>query len=366
MSIFKPRGLHWSTVARLLNRADLAGDAHGCVPLTVFICVADHFEPKWERPSREVERSRVERWARGYPASVAGLADSAGRPPQHTFFYPAEEYEPEHLDRLAELCQAGYGDVEVHLHHDNDTSARLRETLLEFTNTLHERHGLLAKDAAGRVSYGFIHGNWALDNARSDGRWCGVNDELTILRETGCYADFTMPSAPADCQTNTVNSIYYAVDDPTRPKSHDRGTRACAGQAPPRDGLLMIQGPLALDWRRRKWGVLPRIENGDLHGGRPPDLRRLRLWIAAGVSVVGRPDWRFIKLHTHGAQERNAAMLLGEPMRRFHESLADLAQRQPGFRYYYVTAREMADLVHQAEAGIAEPSVAETRSGAAC
>jgi hypothetical protein len=373
MSLLKPKGLPWSTVARLAAPWRIAGLCRErppwrsernategvpySAPLRVFICVADHYDPKRARPSREIERQRVDRWMEGYPRSVAGLADSAGRAPQHTFFYPAEEYEPEHLDRLAELCQAGYGEVEVHLHHDNDTSERLRETLLTFTSALYERHGLLAKDAEGKIRYGFIHGNWALDNSRKDGRWCGVNDELTVLAETGCYADFTMPSAPADCQTRTINSIYYARDDCQRPKSHDRGVPARVGGRPPADGLLMIQGPLALNWRRRKWGVLPRLENGDLHGGHPPDEQRLRLWLRAGVGVVGRPEWRFVKLHTHGAQERNAAMLLGEPMRRFHESLAELARRQADFRYYYVTAREMADLVRQAEAGATEPRV---------
>jgi hypothetical protein len=291
------------------------------------------------------------------------VADSLGRPPQHTFFYPAEEYEPEHLEQLAKLCRSGCGDVEIHLHHDNDTSDHLRETLLEFAATLHDRHGLLGKDSAGRVRYGFIHGNWALDNSRRDGRWCGVDDELTVLRETGCYADFTMPSAPADCQTRMINSIYYAADDRQRPKSHDRGLPAKVGRRPPADALLMIQGPLALDWRRRKWGLLPRLENGDLHGGRPPTADRLRLWLRAGVAVEGRPEWRFVKLHTHGAQERNAAMLLGEPMRRFHQSLAELAQQDRAFRYYYVTAREMADLVRQAEAGEREPSFGERRAG---
>ena len=69
----------------------------------------------------------------------------------------------------------------------------------------------------------------------------------------------------------------------------------------------------------------------------------------AGVSVVGRENWVFVKLHTHSAQESNAAMLLGEPMRRFHESLTDLSKRNEEFRYYYVTAREIAALVKQAE-----------------
>ena len=77
------------------------------------------------------------------------------------------------------------------------------------------RHGLLACDRrTGRPAYGFIHGNWALDNSRPDGRWCGVNNELDVLRETGCYADFTFPSAPSPTQPRKINSIYYAVDDP--------------------------------------------------------------------------------------------------------------------------------------------------------
>ena len=46
----------------------------------------------------------------------------------------------------------------------------------------------------GRVVFGFIHGNWALDNSRPDGKYCGLNNEITLLRDLGCYADFTMPS----------------------------------------------------------------------------------------------------------------------------------------------------------------------------
>ncbi|HEX7448339.1 MAG TPA: hypothetical protein VF306_12380, partial [Pirellulales bacterium] len=332
-------------------------------PLHVFVCVADHYEPKRANAPPHLARERVERWRRQYPASVAGLADSIGRPPRHTFFYPAEEYKAEYLDMLAEMCQQGLGEVEVHLHHDNDTSENLRATLIDFKQTLYLRHGLLAKNAAGEITYGFIHGNWALDNSRGDGRWCGVNDELTVLRETGCYADFTMPSAPADCQTSTINSIYYAFDDCRRPMSHNRGQPARVGGEAPPEALLLIQGPLALDWRSRKFGLLPRLENGDLHGGRPPTADRLRLWLRAGVTVAGRPDWRFVKLHTHGAHEPNAAILLGEPMRRFHESLAEMARNEPTFNYYYVSAREMADLVHQAEAGMSEPQLGEARAG---
>ena len=45
------------------------------------------------------------------------------------FFFPIEEYEPEYLDALAELCRAGFGEVEIHLHHDHDTPGTLRAKL---------------------------------------------------------------------------------------------------------------------------------------------------------------------------------------------------------------------------------------------
>lgn len=353
-SLFRPRGLHLRSLASLLLSS---GSRVPDGPVHIFLCLADHFEPGWLGASSALARERVERWLRGYPSVTAGLCDSTGRPPQHTFFYPLEDYDPRLLESLSGLCRQGFGDVEVHLHHDGDTSDHLRECLESYVEILHREHGLLRKDSDGRITYGFIHGNWALDNSRPDGRWCGVNDELTILKDTGCYADFTMPSAPDLTQTRMINRVYYAVDDPDCPKSHDHGIPACVGRKPPEDGLLLVQGPLMFDWRDRKWAFLPRLENGDLHARRPPTLSRLRCWLRAAVGVVGQPNWFFVKLHTHGAQEANSAMLLGEPMRRFHESLAQWAAEESRVSYYYVTARELADLVHQAEGGVATPQL---------
>ena len=106
----------------------------------------------------------------------------------------------------------------------------LRGQLQQFTRTLHDRHGLLTRDGSGRLRYGFIHGNWALANSLPDGRWCGVDDELSVLRETGCYADFTLPSAPSPAQTRTVNTIYYASTAGSGRKSLDTGARAAVGK----------------------------------------------------------------------------------------------------------------------------------------
>src|SRR5262249_17082516 len=198
--------------------------------------------------------------------------------------------------------------------------------------------------------YAFIHGNWALDNARRDGRWCGVNNEIDVLRETGCYADMTLPSAPSETQTRKINSIYYAVDDPRRPKSHDTGFDVGRRPAPAR-GLMLIQGPLTLDWGNRKWGIVPRLENACLQGNQPPSERRLANWLRARVQVRPRTDWYFVKLHTHGANEANMPVLLGEPMVRFHHALRERANRGPAVRYHYVTAGEMYNLARAAEGG---------------
>jgi len=314
-------------------------------PLThVFFCFVDHYEPLWERPSMEVARSRVKAWVENYPAFAAKFRDADGRPPQHSFFYPAEEYQPVFLQPLEKLCAAGLGEVEIHLHHDNDTAEHLRQSLDEFKDQL-AGHGFLTNG-----QYAFIHGNWSLDNSRADGRWCGVNSELQVLRETGCYADFTLPSAPSETQTRKVNSIYYATDNPHAPKSHDTGVDVRVGGQPTGD-LLLIQGPLALNWRDRKWGVLPRIEHADVAGGTRPTPARMDLWVNQRISVLGKPDWVFVKVHTHGCQERNFTATFGAVATRMHEYLQH--EYNDGFRYklHYVTAREMFNLVKAAEAG---------------
>jgi hypothetical protein len=317
----------------------------------LILAVADHFEPDdgGAPPGRQAER--VADWVREYPRALGAFRDADGRPPRHTFFYPVEAYRPEHLDALAGLCRDGFAEVEVHLHHDGDTAETLRATLRTAVERLARRHGLLARRRdTGAAAYGFVHGNWALDNARPDGRWCGVNDEARVLSETGCYADFTYPSAPSPTQPPTVNRIYYATSDPRRPRGHDRGPRVGCGPAPD-GGLMMIPGPLLLNFRDRKLGVLPRLENGCVQASQPATPGRLDLWLRAGVCVPSRPDWSFVKLHAHGAPERDRGALLGEPMRAFHRALARRMAEDPGFSVHYVTAREMYNLARAAESG---------------
>jgi hypothetical protein len=313
-------------------------------PTHVFFCFVDHFEPLWNKVSRFQGLERVEHWFENYPRFADKFHDADGRPPQHTFFYPAEEYVPEYLDLLARLCGEGYGETEIHLHHDNDTAENLKKSLLDYKKQLGS-HGFLSNDR-----YAFIHGNWSLDNSRADGRWCGVNNELQILRETGCYADFTLPSAPSETQTRKINSIYYATDDPHRPKSHDTGVDVRVGGEASGD-LLLVQGPLALNWQNRKWGLLPRIEAGNIAGHCLPTPDRVDLWVQQRISVVGRPDWIFVKVHTHGCQEGNFSPACGAAAAQMHQYLQTRYNDGKDFILHYVTAREVFNLVKAAEDG---------------
>ena len=320
-------------------------------PIHVMFMFVDHYEPKWRNPSYETEVKRVKAWSERYPAMASKHRDADGVHPQHSFFYPEEEYRPEHLSAIERMCTDGFGEIEVHLHHDNDTEAGLREKIERFVKLLSERHGALSVDpVTKRPAFGFIHGNWALDNSRSDGRWCGVNNELKVLADLGCYADFTLPSAPSDTQTAKVNSIYYAIDDPHCGKSHNHGIDVTVGRVPKAD-LLIMQGPLALNWRRRKWGVLPRLENADVRLSSQPTADRVDLWVQQHIHVKGRPDWVFVKVHTHGTQEPDMETLLGEPIDKMHTYLESKYNDGKQYQLHYVTSRETYNIIKAAEAG---------------
>lgn len=307
-------------------------------PIHVYFAFADHYEPFGEGKSEDEAIAVVKRWKQEYPEISKKFTDSENRHPKHTCFYPAEEYRESILDDLKDLTEQGYADVEVHLHHDNDTPENLHNGLMEFKEKLFHRHGLLRRDpVSNEIIYAFIHGNWALDNSRGDGRWCGVNNEISILRDTGCYADFTLPSAPSDTQTKQINSIYMATDDPVRPKSHDTGVPLERGREMSGD-LLMIQGPLMLNFKSRKMKIFPRIENAEVGNWFRASEERLRLWLDANIHVQGQPNHLFIKVHAHGCND--VYKLLDGELDRLYNVLSSLNDT-PGYKLHYVSCYEM-------------------------
>ena len=194
----------------------------------------------------------------------------------------------------------------------------------------------------GRLAFGFIHGNWALDNSRPDGLCCGLNNEITLLRDLGCYADFTMPSGDEPTQVRQVNCIYWAIDDPARPRSHERGPVVRAGVWEPRD-LLMIPGPIGVRWGEGRF--LARLEAAELAARDGATVPRVRGWLELAPRIGADV---FLKLHTHGAQDRSIAALLegGALDNTFHLLGAECRRRQIELRY--VTAWEMRQAVERA------------------
>ena len=312
----------------------------------VLFCHVDHFEPL-AGPTKTVEQERMRAWIEGYPKLAQAHRDSDGRPPQHTWFYPGEQYDEECLNGLSELVKKGYGEIEVHLHHGYDIPERLTAKLQTTLNNFSRHGATVTGEDPPRFAYGFIHGNLGLCNSRGT-HFCGVNSELVILRETGCYADFSLPNAPCESQTRKINSIYYATDVPGKPKSHDDGIDVEVGK-PPQGDLMIIQGPLALDWSNRKFGLFPRIENGELSS--PPSLPRIRLWVSQHIHVKGRPNWIVVKVSCHGAEDDKRDLVLGHSADAMFDCLEKDYRDRPGYALHYVTARELYNIIKAAEAG---------------
>lgn len=314
-------------------------------PRHLVFAFCDHYEPLWGDATDDKGDERVRAWEDGYPRMVDGFRDADGRPPQHSFFFPGEQYRPIYIERLARLAKAGFGEVELHLHHDGDDEASLRRDIPRYLGEL-ASHGHLSRTPSGALRFAFIHGNWALANARKDGRWCGVDGEIPLLFELGCYADFTFPAAPNECQPDIVNQIYWPTGNMAARRAYETGERARVGVVR-RDRMLLVEGPIAL--ARRGLGV--RIESAAITARDPGTPSRIRTWVKQNIHVEGRPEWVFVKIHTHGAPDREGASLLGEPGRAMHRELTTRYNDGRSWVLHYVTAREMYNVAMAAMAG---------------
>lgn len=309
-------------------------------PTHVFVLMTDHFEPDYNT-------SRMSEWAYRYAALAGRHRDSAGRPPQHTWFYPGEQYSPPILAALRAMTAAGYGEVELHYHHSYDTVDTLRDGLKEAL----EEFGQFgfARTIDGKTSFAFIHGNWSLDNSIGEGL-CGVEREIELLHELGCYADFTFPSIYENSQPSHPNLIYATRDD-DGPKSYETRLPLTAL----RDGtaqLMMFQGPLIFSPTLNPKQLFLYLEDGDVHAAGHASPGRVDDWVRANVHVPERPDWIFVKLFSHGASTKgDMESVLGAD---FDRSLNYLERRYNDGRSYvlhYITAREAYNLARSAAEG---------------
>ena len=303
-------------------------------PRRVWVAITDHYEPLGLGVSVQTALDCVARWRHRWPRIAEDAPkDAAGQRPQYSFFYPQEEYRYDLLEGIAEMVRLGVGDVEVHLHHENEHRDSFISKVTEFCHRLSEDHGLLRRHK-GRTVFGFIHGNWALDNSHPEGKFCGLNGEIALLRDLGCYADFTLPSIPEASQGRVINQIYWCTNNPdNRPRSYDRGVEATEAGGT-RGDLLMITGPVGVRFTER---VLPRLETGEIACYDMPTISRVRHWFDLAPSIG---DDLFLKLYTHGAPERNLEPLLNEGLVNLFAWIAEEAQRRD-IELHWATAWQM-------------------------
>jgi len=319
----------------------------------LIIALADHFEPS-SMPGegtgyapREVQQERLDTWCEEYPRNFDHFRDHEGRAFTHTYFYPAEQYDRELVEQLAGLCRAGWGEMEIHLHHGLNEPAiaeMTRQQLISFRDALARQHGCLSyQDGSNAPRYAFVNGNFALANC-AHGYACGVDSEMQILADTGCYVDMTYPTAafhPA--QIAKLNSLYECALplDHAAPQRYGRDLQA---GRPITVFPFIVQGPWMLDFDRNSRSGFGRLDNGALTGRNAPSLRRLALWKKAAIDVAGRPDWLFIKLHTHGMDPVDNENVLRAPMQQFLAALIDGAADRKEI-LHFVSAREMANIL---------------------
>ena len=323
----------------------------------IIFTIADHFEPSWSNHGLldlDNQLRRLDEYYEMARQTGEAVTDADGTKFRHTNFYPAEQYDRRILDKMAAMQAEGLGETEIHLHHGvdaPDTAENLQKVLLEFRDCLAQEHKLLSRfDGEGDPKYAFVHGNLALANS-CGGRFCGVDGEMQILADTGCYADLTLASAPDESQVSMINKIYECGFPLVEKVPHRRGKSLEVGRGSTQLPMILT-GPLVFNWTRRIKGLpVPRLEDGALVNNQPMDLARFRRWKNANITVKGRTDWLFVKLYCHGFFTHDQSASIGEDARKFFSEIIENGEKTGDYKVHFASAREAANMVFAAVDG---------------
>ena len=309
-------------------------------PIDIVFLMVDHFEP-YNSDGGDAFK-KMHDWCENYKAISSQFVDSDGEHPQHTWFYPYDAPDDKILNTLSTYVFDGYGEIEFHLHHGFDTSDTFNEKIQKGLEWFNLSGAMTSAEETPKQNFAYIAGDWALDNGRGDDRFSGVNNEIEILSRHGCYADFTFPARGESSQPRKVNSIYYAKDDSEKPKSYDTGIDVEVNGIESGD-LMLVQGPMYLDWQNGFF------ETAGFEFFEKYNKERITYWEKAHVHVKNRPEWVFVKLHTHGIQ--SAEVYENGEFLNLCKNLEEVYKKDENYRLHYVTSREAYNIVKAAEAG---------------
>jgi len=278
---------------------------HGQEQLHLYAAFCNHLSPFHGSVSQEIAEHRIVTWQREYTRFASEHRDSLGNMPVHTFFYDEADYNPRFIDVLHRMCKNGIADVEILLRHDQNTAFNFKRKVEGFRDVLFHHHGLLRRNEEA-ISFAFVHDYTAPCGSHQQNILCNVNQKQLILKECGCYADFTL--------TNQKK------------------------RASVKKELLLIEGPLGTNWKT----LLPRVENGEISARSRFTPHRARMWLDTVPQINGDTKNIFLKLHTHGAVDSTVRYLFGESgIHELYGYLEKISVDNCDLILHYVSAYEM-------------------------
>ncbi|MCL2688433.1 MAG: hypothetical protein FWE57_01125 [Chitinispirillia bacterium] len=281
---------------------------HNQEPLHLYVAFCNHLSPFRGNVSQEIAEHRVVTWQREYTRFASEHRDSLGNQPVHTFFYDEADYNPRFIDVLYKMCKSGIADVEILLRHGQNTPLNFKHKVEGFRDVLFHHHGLLRRNSEA-ISFAFVHDYTAPGDTRPQKLFDDTNQKRLMLKECGCYADFTL--------TNRKKRAAM--------KNRD-------------DDLLLIAEPLGTSWRT----LLPRKEFGEISARSRFTPRRARMWLDAAPQINGGAKNIFLKLHTYGAVDSTVRYLFGESgIYELYGYLEKASVYNSDFILHYVSAYEM-------------------------
>jgi len=320
--------------------ARIYAEKHGG-PTHVIFQFVDHFELAGKQP-------RLSEWMSKYPQLASRHSDADGIAPKHTWYYALDLIEEDELEQLSKLVVDGFGEIELHWHHSHDTSDSFQKKLKAGLK-IFQKYGFMRPVEEGKDGcFAFIHGNWSLNNSRGE-QFCGVDNEIELLKQAGCYGDFTFPALYSAAQPNKINAIYYA-DFKKGPAGYFKGRTAAVGVKESAKEFLIFEGPFTINWKDWRFKWHPTLEDGDIGVScTHDDPLRIDAWVRQGICVKGRPDWVFVKVFCHGGQDHR--YVLGDETDRMFRYLEEKYNDGKNYILHYVTSREAYNMVKAAEDG---------------
>ncbi len=309
------------------------------LPVNIYLSLCDYFHPFSGSVSQEIAEHRVVTWCKEYLKLSKLHVDSSGNHPIHSFFYSEADYNPRLLDVLYRLHKEKLSDVEILIPYIEEPLDNFKHKIEEFRDALFYHHGFLRKSAEGSIRYGFATEMKNIYGNKNIIRNNALLKKLSILLETGCYADFSLFS-------KKIHREYLKIINLSFKASFVSGLSETFSDNSIYKDLQLVLGPTANGWLNRKWGIFPYLETGEISSIRNFESFRINSWLQNCIRIDSDIINLFIKLHTFGGLDQNIRYLLGESGLHQMFTCFEKLCANNNFVLNYVSAYEMYEKIN--------------------